>query len=101
MTLVPLDQKHIAEGIAGDCCACPVILALNDAGRYPSSVQPEEICWIDEDEGCDDERETTDTSRVLFDWMRRFDQGETCKPITIVVEPDLATTLAEWQEAHR
>ena len=102
MTLAPLDQKHIAEGGAGDCTACPVMLALSDSGLYPSSMHPDEICWIAEDEGDDDEREVVETSYGLFLWIQQFDEGLLpCEPFTIVVESHLVSTLAEWQGARR
>ena len=43
LILVPLKAAHIDDGIPGDCTACPVLLALNDADVFPSAVQPDGI----------------------------------------------------------
>ena len=87
---VELTREHIETGIPGDCTACPVMIAMNAAGLYPGSVQPDEICWYD-DESEDDDREATDTSIELAEWMRRFDSEESCEPITLAVKKDLVS----------
>ena len=94
--LAPITQRHIDEGIAGDCTACPVACALNDAGIYPWAVRPSGI-----DFGGYEEPETVYTSPFLSSWMFDFDDGRRVAPLTVVVSSDEVCTLAEWQHARR
>ena len=100
MKLIPLTDEHINDGIAGDCTACPVALALSDACVHASSVQPSEINFGGDD-GDDEDYDVRYTSADLSNWMFDFDGGKHCEPVTIVLLSDEVTTLAEYQEALR
>ena len=95
MRLVPVTRDHIANGVDGSPCACPVALALNDAGYHPCDVQPDGINF-----GSDEKPDARATSYGLFSWMDNFDFGRVAEPFTIVIAYRV-TTLDEYQKALR
>ena len=97
LEVIPLTRDHIANGKVGDCCECPVALALHDAGHHPSTVQPEQINFGGDDEEGDDCK--LYTSFGMLSWMLRFDDGGRCEPFAIVMTDTGISTLAEYQEA--
>ncbi len=47
MTTIQVTQKHIDEGVPGECDRCPIALAMHDALKLNVSVGDYD-CWTDE-----------------------------------------------------
>ena len=96
MRLVPIEQKHIDEGLPLECSECPIALALVDVGF--------EVENLHRSEAIVDERWRA-VAVGLACWMYDFDtdsdfRAET-KPFTVVLDRKWMGTLSEWQERER
>lgn len=96
MRLVPVEQKHIDEGLPLECSECPIALALVNAGFEDINLHRSEAIV--------DERWRA-VAKDLACWMYDFDtdsdfRAET-KPFTVVLDRKWLGTLSEWQERER
>lgn len=77
--LIEVTQKHIDEGLVGDCMLCPVALALTQALGKP--------CWAGERWVGLTRSEARFTPVRVKQFVRRFDDGESVTPFKFYLVP--------------
>lgn len=82
MTIV-LSQKHIDEGVAMDCGACPAALAVAEATGEKTTVGGHTICWgLNMGHNSHYWKHFAKTPKHVVKFMNRFDAGLPVEPIT-------------------
>ncbi len=86
---VKVTRNHIRAGTPGECCACPVALALDDA--FPdfhfdvymqtAKVYPQGEHWTHNSPTA-----SLNLPLAVSRFIRRFDSGRPCRPFTFTVE---------------
>ena len=75
---LPLTQKHIDEGLKGNCNNCPVALALGEYFMAPTLVNvSNHRAWVGHQFFLIGDR--------LAAWISSFDWGHAVQPITIAI----------------
>lgn len=78
---IEVTQAHIKNGKRQRCVACPVALAMTDAGIEDAFAGPSDLMGV-----LTNQIFSVDTPTEVRDFMRLFDGGRTVKPFSFEIE---------------
>ena len=83
MIVVSLTEEHIAKGVPGEGCLCPVALAIEDCSHYRGvHVYSEVVCY----ELGGNRVFEVDLPDEAREFIRSFDDGDPVNPITFKLD---------------